>query len=114
MRQHVFYAMYLNQIFHHFLFGNDNLFILNNKRILSTIIHQIHILQVYPAIRNGELLMNRIIPQKSECPAYTGSEWKRTGDNSDETQHHQYRKGHKPPLILQSSTTFTSMGNGDS
>ena len=54
----------MNQIFHHFLFGDNNLFILNNKRILPTIIHQINILQVYPAIRNGELLMNRIIPQK--------------------------------------------------
>ena len=68
----------MNQIFHHFLFGDNNLFILNNKRILPTIIHQINILQVYPAIRNGELLMNRIISAKNECPAYTSSEWKRT------------------------------------
>lgn len=63
-------------------------------------IRQAYILQVNAAVGDGELLMNRIIPQKVNVLLIQVRNGKEQCDNPDETQHHQYRKGHKPPLIF--------------
>jgi hypothetical protein len=56
--------LYLNRIFHCFLFGYDYLFILDDKCVFPAMIRQAYILQVNTAVGNGKLLMNRIVPQE--------------------------------------------------
>lgn len=63
-------------------------------------IHQVYIFQVNTAVGDGKLLMNRIIPQEVDVLLVQVRNGKEQGDYPDETQHHQYRKGHKPALVF--------------
>lgn len=63
-------------------------------------IRQAYILQVNAAVGDGELLMNRIIPQEVDVLLVQVRNGKEQSDYPDKAQHHQYRKGYKPALVF--------------